>query len=254
MSAIFKREFKAYFSSPIGYIFLAAIWFIGGFQFSAVFSYGVPAVPEVLNSLAWVFLLVISVVVMRSFSEERGKKIDQLLLTAPVKLSSIVFGKFFAAMSLYAISLAPTLIYQFIMMSKVKSAAFSSYLYMLFGMLLFGAILISLGMFISSLTESPALAGVVTEAVNLMILFMPNFGQTLQDKLSGTAASASSKFDLGKALLKLLNNCVNGLNITDRLENFSKQVFSIADVIYMLGFTVIFLFLCFRMLEKKRWA
>ncbi|MCQ2448908.1 MAG: ABC transporter permease, partial [Clostridia bacterium] len=230
MIAIFKREFKAYFTSPIGYIFLAAIWFIGGFQFATVYSYGVPAVPEVLNSLSWILLLVISVIVMRTFSEERGKKIDQLLLTAPIKLSAIVFGKFFAAMSLYAISMAPSLIYQLIMVSKVKSTGFASYFYMLFGMMLFGAILISLGMFISSLTESPALAGVVTEAVNLMLLFMPNFSQTIQDKLSGTAVSATAKFNLGKALLKLLNGCVSGLNITERLDHFTQQVFSVADV------------------------
>ncbi len=254
MKAIFKREFKSYFTSPLGYIFLAAIWFISGFNFSAAFSYGLPVVPDVMVSIAWIMLLVIAVLVMRTFSEDRGKKVDQLLLTAPVKLSGIVFGKFFAALCVYAISLAPTLIYEMIMLSKVNSITFWNYLYALFGMILFGAALIAIGMFISSLTESTALAGVIIEVVNLLLLFMPSFADTINQKLSSVTTTASNKFDLGEFLLKILQKCVVGLNITERLEKFAVEVFSIADVIYLLSFTVVFLFLCFRSLEKKRWS
>ncbi len=254
MKAIFKREFKAYFPSPIGYIFLAAIWFISGLNFTGAFSAGAPEIPQLLSDMSWILLLVVSIIVMRSFSEDRGKKIDQALLTAPIKLPEIVFGKFFAALSIYALSLSTTLIFEIIMLIKVPSASFINYLYALFGMLLFGAALISIGMFISSLTESTAVAGIANEIINLLFLFMPTFSYFAQSKLNSAELDSGFKGKFATGAWTLVSKCLSGLDITDRLTAFSKQVFSVADVIYMLSFTVVFLFLCVRSLEKKRWA
>ena len=99
MLAVFKREFKAYFSNPLGFIILAVIFFFIGFGFYQIFGAGAPAVEYTVLFPAEVGILffVIPVITMRLFSDERRTKTDQVLFTAPVKLISIVLGKFFAA-------------------------------------------------------------------------------------------------------------------------------------------------------------
>ena len=96
MTAIFKREFKSYFSTPIGYIVLAAFYFFLGFFFSVIYGYGSPDVSMVITAMSSVVVFALPVLTMRIMSEDRRQKVDQALFTAPVSLTSIVFGKFFA--------------------------------------------------------------------------------------------------------------------------------------------------------------
>ena len=114
MSAIFKREFKSYFCTPVGYIVVAALYFFLGLYFSMIYSYGAPSIEVVIVSMSTVIIFVMPVITMRLMSEDRRQKVDQALLTAPVSLTSIVLGKFFAALAVFAIGFLPTIIFEII--------------------------------------------------------------------------------------------------------------------------------------------
>ncbi len=94
MLAILRREMSNYFSSPIGYIFLAVFYFFSGMFFTNVLAYNSTDITNVFSGLFTVLIFIIPLLTMRSMSEEKKQKTDQLLLTSPVKLSSLVFGKF----------------------------------------------------------------------------------------------------------------------------------------------------------------
>ena len=238
MTAIFKREFKSYFTSPVGYIFIAAVYFFLGLLFHNIYTSGLPQVHIVVSSMASIVLYILPLLTMRLMSEDKKQKVDQILLTAPVKLISIVMGKFLAALSVFAISFAPTLIFELIVLSKAGEAnisvPFMYYVYSIIGMILFGAAIIAIGMFISSLTESTAISAILTLVINMLVSFIPLFTSNIS--------------------VKWLKTAVESLSFIEKFDNFSKNIFSFADIIYFLSITAIFIFLSVRSLEKKRWS
>ena len=233
MTAIFKREFKAYFSTPIGYIFLAAFYFFLGIFFFTLFSNGSPAISEILSSMSTVIFFLLPVITMRTMSEDKRQKIDQILLTSPVKLSSIVLGKFFAALAVFAIGFAPTLIFEIIFAAFVSVNIFS-YLYSLLGIMLLGGTLIAIGIFISSLTESTVVSAIITFLINIVLILITLFTSIIQNE----------------TIVKIIST----ISFTNVFQSFSDTVFSIADIIYFLSFIAAFLFLSVRSLEKRRWS
>lgn len=233
MSAIFKREFKAYFQTPLGFIVIAAYYLFLGIYFSLIYSYGSPDLPSLLLAMSIVVTFTVPIITMRLMSDDRRHKVDQVLLTAPIKLSSIVFGKFFAALCVYAIGFAPAVIFEIIVASYVSINVFS-FIYAFFGMLLLGSALISIGMLISSLTESPVISAILTLVVNILVLYMSSFSSVINVSwLSAIAEKAA---------------------FISAVESFGKDIFSIPDIVYFLSITAAFLFLTVRSLEKRRWA
>ena len=107
MFAIFKREFKSYFSSPIGYVVLAVLLFLFGFFFYQILLYRISDLiaSSVYGSMFTMCMMVIPIITMKSLSEDKKNKTDQALITAPVGVTSIVFGKFLAAFCVYAIAM-----------------------------------------------------------------------------------------------------------------------------------------------------
>lgn len=233
MSAIFKREFKAYFSNPIGYIFLAAYYFFLGFYFKLIYSYGSPDISSIIMAMSTVVVFTMPIITMRMMSEDRRQKVDQALLTAPVKLIDIVIGKFLAAMGVFALGFAPTIIFEIIVASLVTVNLFT-FIYSLFGMLLLGAALIAIGMFISSLTESSVVSAILTLVVNIVVLYMSSFASMIN--------------------VEWLSKIIEKAAFITAFESFGNEIFSVADVIYFLSITAAFLFLSVRSLEKRRWA
>ncbi|MBQ8202664.1 MAG: ABC transporter permease [Clostridia bacterium] len=233
MVAVFKRELKSYFTTPVGFIILAAFYFFLGLYFEMIYSYGSPDVPYVINVMYSITIFATPIITMRLLSEDRRQKVDQVLFTSPVTLTGVVMGKFLAALALYAIAFAPTVIFEIIVASYV-SVNLLSFLYSLFGAMLLGATLIAIGMFISSLTESPALAAILSLVINIVVLYMGSFA-------SMVSAEWAAKIFESVAFLTVF-------------ENFSTEIFSIPDVIYFLSITAAFIFLSVRSLEKRRWA
>ena len=233
MSAIFKREFKSYFYTPVGYIVVAALYFFLGLYFSMIYSYGAPSIEVVIVSMSTVIIFVMPVITMRLMSEDRRQNVDQALLTAPVSLTSIVLGKFFAALAVFAIGFLPTIIFEIIIISHV-SVNILTYIYALLGIFLLGSALIAIGMFISSTTESSVVSAIITLIVNILVLYMSSF-----------ASMVSAEW---------LATVFEKLAFISVFESFADSIFSIPNIIYFLSITAAFLFLCVRSLEKRRWS
>lgn len=252
MLAIFKREFKSYFTSPLGYIVLAAYYFFLGYYFVYMFQNGSPYIHAIITAMSTIVLITSPAITMRLFSEERRQKTDQILLTSPVKLSSVVMGKFLAAFSVHAIGFVPTVIFQIIVSSYVSVSIFT-YLYSLVGIMLFGAALIAIGMFVSSLTESPVISIFVTLVINIAFLFV----NTITSQITiPTVAEDSSWFQkfIVVPVVKGLVSLLNSLDIRSVLESFNEQILSCTDIIYFVSIIAAFLFLSVRALDKRRWS
>ncbi len=233
MLAVFKREFKSYFMGPLGFIIIAVFTLFSGMAFSMIFSSGSPAVEGVVNFMSTVVIFATPFITMRLISEDRRQKVDQLLLTSPASVTGIVMGKFLAALSLYAVGLSALLIYPFII-SYYAVIDWALYLYALFGILALGAVMIAIGMFISSLTESPVVSAAITFAVFLAVMLL------------GSYASSSSS-----TALTAINSAISFI---DRFYSFTSGISDLSDVVYMVSFSALFVFLTVRSVEKRRWA
>ena len=169
MKAIFKKEFRSYFLSPIGYVFVAIFFFVASlfFVINNIFG-GYGDINAVFSSMTMIFLFLTPVITMRSMAEEKNSKTDQLLLTAPVSVVSIVTGKLLAAMSVLAIAMATTVIYPIILLNFTTPAwgkFFGNYV----GFFLMGTAFVSIGIYISALTENQIIAAVSTFGVLFLL-------------------------------------------------------------------------------------
>ena len=233
MTAVFKRELRSYFSTPVGFIVIAAFYFFLGLYFSLIYSSGSPDLALVIVAMSTVIVFTMPILTMRLMSEDRRQKVDQALLTAPVSLTSIVLGKYLAALAVFAIGFAPTVIFEIIIAAYV-SVNVMSYIYALFGMLLLGSALISIGMFISSLTESSVISAILTLVINILVLYMSNFASMIN--------------------ISWLSKVIEKAAFITAFENFGENIFSVTDVLYFVSISAAFLFLCVRSLDKRRWA
>ncbi len=234
MTAVFKREFKSYFTSPLGYVFLAIFLFFQGNFFVTLYSYGSPTVEAIFPSMGTVVILVTPVLTMRLLSEDRRQKVDQALLTAPVSVGGIVLGKFFAALAVYAVAFTPTLLFQVIVSALTASVNWLVYLNGLLGALLIGAALVAIGMFISSLTESPIISCILTLVTFLLLMVSTSLASLTGKEWVMTAAEKIAFINL--------------------FSSFSGSVFHVVDVIYLASIAAVFVFLSVRMVERRRWA
>ena len=233
MSAIFKRELKSYFLNPIGFVILGVFTCFSGIFFALIFSSGMPNVEYVVSTMAGILIYAIPFITMRLISEDRRQKVDQALLTAPVSVTGIVMGKFLAALTLYGAGFAITLLYQLIIAFYITTN-WLVYLYALLGALLLGAAIISIGMFISSLTESPVVSAAITFGVILASMMISSYSSQITSPI--------------------LQKVCTALAFVDRFYNFSSSTLNIADIVYMLSIAAVFVFLTVRSVEKRRWA
>ena len=173
MKGIYKRELKSYFYSMIGYVFIAfLVAFIGIYFMAYNLNMGYPYFSYTLSGGLFILLIAIPILTMKSFSEERRSKTDQLLLTAPVSLGQIVWGKYLAMVTVFAI---PNLIFcLFPLMIKASGQAYFKVDYFaILAYFLLGCAYIAVGMFLSSLTESQIIAAISTFGV-LLVLYLWN--------------------------------------------------------------------------------
>ena len=233
MSAIFKREFKAYFTSPLGYVFLAIFLFFVGYYFVNLFSYGSPNNEIIFPALSFVVVLVTPVLTMRLLSEDRRQKVDQALLTAPVTVAGIVLGKFLAAFAVYALAFSPVILFEFIV-TLVSTPNWLIFLNSWLGAMLIGGALIAIGMFISALTESPIISCILTLITFMLLMVLPSLA-------SLTGVEWVSKAAEKIAFVNLFNT-------------FATSVFHVVDVIFLLSVIVVFVFVSIRAVERRRWA
>ncbi len=233
MSAVFKREFRSYFINPTGYIMLALYFFFTGLFFTNLFQYGYPDGSYIILSTLLLQVVIIPLLTMKLLSEDRRQKVDQALFTAPVSLTKIVLGKFLAALAVFGICNLLYVVYE-IIITVYSSPNWLVFINCLINFMLLGAALISIGLFISSLTESPIIAFILTFAFSMFMLYLDNIASMVKQNWLETIASHISFYS--------------------RFTDAAKGVFTLADPIYFISVAGFFLFLTVRSLEKKRWA
>ena len=234
MFAIFKRELKAYFTSPLGYVFLAIFYaFSGLFFYIFSLSVGSTDISSVFLMMFIVLMVFVPLLTMRLLSEDKKQKTDQLILTAPVSLLSIVMGKFLAAYAIFAIGVAVMPVYGFVM-SAFATVSWLPIWGNTVGLLLLGGIFVSIGLFISSLTENQMIAAIGGFFINLMILLM----NTLKSALPNG----------------FLQDVLSSISVYSRYSEITSGIFSLSSLIFFVSVIFIFLFLTVRVLEKRRWA
>ena len=235
MFAIYKRELAAYFNTPIGYIFCAVFLALSGAAFSYTTLFSMKAdVTSYFTYLLVMQVVLIPLLTMKLFSEERKQRTEQLLLTSPVSLYGMIGGKFLAAYTLFAgctlVSFCNFFILYFYV-EKIKTAV-------LFGnlvaILLLGMTFVTIGLFMSSLTENQLAAAIGTVAVLGVLLCI------------GVVNSVIPVYWIRFVL--------SSISVFSRFQNFTQGVFDIAALVYYLSITAAFLFLTVRIFEKRRWG
>ena len=171
MTAIMKRDFRSYFNTMTGYIYVACIVVITGIYFMAYnLVYGHPYFSMVLNAVPLVYAVGIPILTMKSFADERKTKTDQMLLTYPVPVWKVVLGKFFSVMGVVLIPILISCLCPLIIMFCGTGHPGSDYA-ALIAFYIMCAMFVSIGLFVSSLTENQIISAVIT-FVALMILYL----------------------------------------------------------------------------------
>ncbi len=247
MFAIYKKELRSFFINPIGYVFVGA--FLGLAALICCYTTLLSSSYDTttyFTILMFAIGILIPLLTMRLFAEERKLRTEQLLLTAPVTITGMVLGKFLAALSLFAATLLTTCInfiplyviadiergnqtYDFYHVGPVTGEIVGN----LIGVLLIGAAFIALGTFISALTENQLAAAVITISVIVLIL-----GIGLLN---------------GYIDLYWLRTVLSWISIYSRFGNFQNGLFDFASILYYASICFIFVFLTVRVYEKRRW-
>ncbi|MFC1934125.1 ABC transporter permease [Chloroflexota bacterium] len=231
--AIALKEFKSYLASPMAYIVTGIFLILTGFFFSvSQFTYFETSINGFLQAGSLLLLLLSSVLSMRLLAEERKMGTLELLLTAPVRDSEVIAGKFLGSLGILTVMLALTLLYPILLISlgdpDIGPIA-TGYL----GLFLLGCTSLAVGLFASSMTSNQIVAAVVAGGILFALWF------------AGMAA------DL---LPEAFGDVINYLSLSYHFPDFVRGVIDTRGIIYYLSITVLFLFLAIRSLENSRWS
>lgn len=286
MTAIFKKEMKSYFSSMIGYVFIAFFLFVIGLYYVIYnFVYAYANFEYVLDSITFLFLVIVPVLTMRLLAEENKQKTDQLLLTSPVSIGDIVIGKYLAVVAMFSVAMIILLCYPLLLKQFGNinlKVAYNS----IFGFFLLGCAYMAIGLYISSLTEnqivSAVLCFVVVLVTNLMTGLadmMPSDGKSCWLMLSATVLVLSiiiylnihniiisgliaaggvgvltviyfTKQTLFDGLLAKILNCFALMN---PFSNFIQGILDSSSIVYYMSIIGISLFMTTQHINKRRW-
>lgn len=233
MIAIFKRDFKAYFQTPLGFVFLSAFFFFSALPFRYLLSAGSNYVSGIFSSNFLIYLLLLCLLTMNLLSDEKRHKTDQAIFTSPVSIGAVVMGKYFAAAAVYTIALLITVVYALVI-SIFVAPDFSLFFCGFLGMYLCGLALLAIGLFISSLTESQVISAVITCAAVFFIMMVDSISDIIK----------TDKLDF----------LFNAISFHGRFNAFVIGTLDLSNVVFFVSVTAIFLFLTDRMLERRKWA
>lgn len=288
MLAIYKRELKSYFHSMTGCVFIAFLVMFTGIYFMAYnLNAGYPYFSYTLSGSLIVFLVGIPLLTMRSFSEERKTKTDQLLLTAPVSLTKVVLGKYFAMVTVLAV---PNVIFcLFPLLIKLQGTVYLLVDYSSIAVFfLLGCVYLAIGMFMSSLTESQIIAFISTFGILLLLYlwdgilsFLP--GSALSGMIGilliltlivvyiyhmtknwmlaagieavGIAAALIVYFVKSSLYENLLTKLLGRLALADVFMNISSSnIVDVSGLLLYVSILIIFVFLTIQTIQKRRWS
>lgn len=286
MLAIYKKELRQYFNSMIGFVFLAFfLVIIGIYTWAYNLSSGLGNFEVTLGGISFMYVLLVPILTMRIVAEENRQKTDQLLYTAPVSLTKIIVGKYFAVLTLFSCAFIPICIYPLIIHmygTDVRLApAYSS----IIGFYLLGAATIAIGLFISSLTESQVIASVVSFITLLLTFLLSNISGMLPTEAISQCVMIAVLWlviclvfyhmmnnvtvlvmmaVIGETAIwiiyavksslyeSLLTNILNTLALSTRFDDFSLGILNYDAIVYYVSIAFLFVFLTIQMIKKKR--
>ena len=236
MLAIFKREMRSYFTSPVGYMFSAIFFAVSGFLFmlNTVQAGEESNYSGYFSILLFLFIVIIPLLTMKLISEETKMKTDQLIMTAPITLADIVLGKYLAALTMFGGSFIISSAIYYIPLAIYGNPNLALYIGCVFGIFLVGSAFISIGIFISSLTENQFISAFGTIGAIIFLLFVSSLNSYINNEA--------------------IRNFLSGLSITNRYSYFAYGLFSYDSLIYFISLSAVFLFLTIRVFEKRRWS
>ena len=225
---------RSYFTGVIGYLFIVLYLAIAGIVlcYTTLFSNSAD-VSSYFMIMLIVSAIMLPLLTMKSFSEERKQKTEQLLMTAPVSITGVVLGKFLAAYVIFAACITLTSLYSLVLLiySSFKVAIlFGS----LIATLLVGAVYIAIGIFVSSLTENQLSAAVGTMAILLGFLAIGIISMLFPTQF-------------------WLRYVFNFISIFTRFQNFTVGYFDIASTVYYISIAAIFIYLTIRIYDRRRY-
>lgn len=224
MLAILKKELKSYFLSPIGYVAIGLFLMVFSlfFYLTTISQRMIDMGNLYFNTARYGLLIIVPIITMRMFAEERKNGTEQLLLTSPKSITAIVFGKFLAAIALIAIILVISFMY-YAILCFFQAPNIVPVLVMMLGFLLLSMAAISLGMFASSITENQVISAIITVVFLVIPWFLPNFGE--------------------------------GFEIIDLMSSYQKfpaGVISIEEVVRLLSYAAVFILITIIIMQRRR--
>lgn len=287
MMAIYKREVQSYFSSLLGYIIVALLTFFFSMFFNIYnLQMGYMSYSVTLQAMLLFFILSVPILTMRTFAEERRQKTDQILLTSPVSVSSIVIAKYFSVMTVLAIPLLISCCFPLIISFLGEATLLKDYC-TIFAFFCMCSLFVSIGVFISSLTDNQIIAVFVTVCVLFalylfdgLVAMIPEtplvscIGFLVVIAVTAIILRVSTRnnglvflvtiglllilaFFAGLAWDKMagtFNSFLSIFSVVPVLQNFSNDaIFDIKGIFYFISFTALFLFLTVQSIQKRRW-
>ena len=286
MLAIYKRELKAYFTSMVGYFFLAfflvflGIYFVVAnlIQALANFEY-VPA------QMCYLFIFIVPIITMRILAEEKKQKTDQLLFTSPVSITGIVLGKYFAIVTVFLSAITIMLFYPLIL-SQFGTISMGMAYSAILGFFLMGCAYLAIGMFLSAVSENQIIADVLSVLVILItnlimgiasvlptdslsvwlmlsfivlvifgILYWNTRNLTVTLALAAIVEAIMAFLYVSKASFYegLIEKICSWIAIASKYDNFSSGILDLQSCIYFISVAVVFLVITVQTLNRRRW-
>lgn len=241
MFSLYKKELRSYYCSPFAYV-IAALFLL---VFSLSFVNGISnldgnqfkfSFPNVFYNNFFYFIFLIPALTMRAFADERKGNTEVLLMTSPLNVFQIVIAKFLAISTVFLMMLILTLFFPVITM-MTGEVIWSSLICGYLGFFLWGLVCIAVGMLMSSFTESPIIAAILGEGAMIILIFIDNFKDSA----------------LFQNLPKVAQ-IIGSLSTQQRFVTFSQGLFSVADLIFFITVTVLFIGFTIISVEKRRWS
>lgn len=287
MIAVYRREVGSYFKGVLGYLLGAFLLVFAGiycmvYNLSGYYS----NFEYVLSAIGFIYLIAVPIISMRSVAEEKKQKTDQLLYSLPISLGSVVMGKYLAMLTVLALPTGIMALYPLIL-SQFGAVAYGTAYGALLAFFLMGGCLLSIGLFISSVTDSQVAAAVITLLTMMLLYFMSSLATWVPAEASasltalmGLAVIASVIFYImsknaivsvivGAALIGglqlwyhldssafsgLFASMMTAISVFDRFDTFTNGVFDVTAIVYYLSIIGVMIFLTTQAMEKRRWS
>ncbi|HHY24556.1 MAG TPA: ABC transporter permease [Clostridiaceae bacterium] len=232
MRAIFWKEVKSYFYSPVAYVLIGMFTLISSIFFWPNLLSMSGEFNNNLATMGYILIFLVPILTMRILAEDRKNGTEVLLLTSPVNLAGIVLGKYFAAVFVFLIMVLVSFIYPIILCAfgaSITPQLVGGYI----GFILLGASFISVGVFASALSENQVIAAIVS-FVGLLIMW-------IADGIGGMVGGFMAKILYWFSLLS-------------RYDDFNRGVLNLSAIVYYLSFISVFIFLTIMIIERRRWS